>query len=95
MNGTVQRTHRTKVEQLEARIAVLETVVDDLARYLSKWGPAISGTLEQHEATVTAQTAHCRGIAEQYYDRFRAIEATTDKLTRGFWHRLRWIATGR
>jgi hypothetical protein len=60
MNPAEQRTHRTKVAQLEARIAVLETLVDDLARYLATWVPAIGATLAQLDARLDAQAPHAR-----------------------------------
>lgn len=63
MNPVDQAAHRTKTAQLEARIATLETVTDDLARYLAKWAPAIGGALEQHAA-----------LLEQLDQRLTAIE---------------------
>jgi hypothetical protein len=91
MNSAEQRQHRTKVEQLEARIATLETVVDDLARYLSKWGPQIGGTLEQHAASIEAQAATLTTLETRTDHLDRRSEACRQVLVRGWRGRLRWI----
>ena len=95
MNSADQQTHRTKTAQLEARIVVLETVTDDLARYLAKWAPAIGSSLEAHatdlETQRELQTQHSRGLFAQQV-RLLGLEQV---IGRTFSQRLRWLVTGR
>jgi len=93
MNPGLQRSHRTKTEQLEARITVLETVVDDLARYLSTWAPRIGAQLEA--GAVETDAVRLR-IEERRSDILAEVGAAIGELrARTLWGRLSWLVTGR
>ncbi len=98
MHPAAQSTHRTRTAQLAARITVLETVVDDLAAYLSKWAPAIGGSLEQHAGLLETHAADVHQLqtinrTTAAPDRLMSLELfRTCNTVLG---RLRWLVTGR
>jgi hypothetical protein len=93
VNGLRQRTHRTAVEQLEARIANLETMFAELAGHYSQFSKAAITQAPEIAADLAMHTRRLDAL-EGRVDRALALDAQRPK-PQTLATRLRWLLTGR
>lgn len=100
MNATEQRTHRTVTQSLDERLAVVESLTDQLLRNDVALANAIE-SLRKHLDLVLGsyrdeQRAYVDGADRHLQRELNSLFRETLAWTRGtFWLRLRWLLVGR
>jgi len=92
MNPAAQQTHTTRTAQLEARILVLEALVDVQSRALLQFMPGTATELEQVRGLIAELREH---LETQRAWRIDVVCAMNEIAGWSLYQRLRWLLTGR
>ncbi len=107
MNPTEQRTHTTATVALEARIRILEALVDHQVAALLQFLPGTAAELEDVRASIADvrqavgnERTHRLKMAEEqrnYVDGAdrQILAAINEVCGWSWWQRVRWVLTGR
>lgn len=96
MNGTEQKTHTGKTDDLDARLTNVEEVVAALDARIADVAKAAQASIGQERTHRLKLADEQRAYVDQADKEVlrAAVVAVNELRTRGLWGRLRWIVRG-